>query len=373
MGVAQRLKTYLALAQRASDEHGVAVLTQLRELRQLRRSLGRIGPADYYNYRLFDPQLSLADKGRFAGWRMEAVLDALNDRHWACLGLDKVLTTALLDAQGLRCTETLAIYSPMRPRLLQQATALTHEAQLQDWLRDGRNYPFFSKPAASGFGRGACFALRYDAASDSIEQRNGERLPVSGFELHRSDHEQLGYLFQRPVEPDATLRPALGDIVTSLRIMLLCDEQEGPLIHRVFWKLPTGRNMQDNYNDGRGGNLAAAVDLHSGRIQRVINGSGLDLRELREHPDSGADLHTLSIPGWAEVQAFVARAALLFPKLRYQQWDIALSAQGPLALELNLFGTGGSELSQLLYRRGLLDETLCRFLLRRGLLPGPTA
>lgn len=52
MGVAQRLKTYRALAQRASDEHGVAVLTQLRELRQLRRSLGRIGPADYYNYRL---------------------------------------------------------------------------------------------------------------------------------------------------------------------------------------------------------------------------------------------------------------------------------------------------------------------------------
>ena len=368
MSVLTKLADYLQQARQAQQQTGVSPLRQWRELLRLRSSPGRIGPGDYYTYRLFEPDLSLAQKAEFAGWQTEAVLNSLNDRSWHSLGLDKVLTTELMAAQGLRCTQTHAVYLPGRERLLQQAQALRTKVELQQWLREPAHYPFFGKPAASGFGRGACFATGYEASSDCLLLRDGERLAVEAFAHDGFDHEKLGYLFQQPVEPDPRLRAALGDIVTSLRVMVLCDDTQAPQIHRVFWKLPTGANMNDNFNDGRSGNLAAAIDAGSGRITRVINGSGLQLRDVRQHPDSGVDLHGVSVPDWPAVQAFVLRAALIFPKLRFQQWDIALSEQGPLALELNLFCTGGGDLSQLLYRRGLLDTTMLGFLRRQGLM-----
>jgi hypothetical protein len=75
-------------------------------------------------------------------------------------------------------------------------------------------------------------------------------------------------------------------------------------------------------------------------------------------------LKTLSVPDWQQVLDFTFRAALTLPKLRFQQWDIALSDDGPLVLEVNLFGTGGCDLTQLLFRKGLWDDKMSAFLSR---------
>ncbi|MDM4766485.1 sugar-transfer associated ATP-grasp domain-containing protein [Pelomonas sp. SE-A7] len=366
----RRLLAYSELARRADQATGRGRWPQWLELLKLSRGPGAIGPGDYYTYRLFDPGLSWEQKLEFVGWRREALLDGLNQRSWACLGLDKVLTLELLGAQGLACTKTLAIYKrgPGRPH--QRAEQLADEAALRRWLRDTIHYPFFSKPSASGFGRGACLAHEYLPERDALRLGDGSELAVDAFDFHRADQENLGYLFQRPVTPDPSLQAQLGPELTSLRIMVLLDEETGPQIHRAFWKFPTGANFSDNYNSGSTGNLAAAIDYDTGRVLRVINGIGLDLRELRHHPDTGADLHQLSVPGWPEVQAFALRVATLFPHLRFQQWDIALSASGPLALELNLFATGGCDLTQLLERRGLLDARMRSCLAQQGLLTG---
>ncbi|NCT83062.1 MAG: hypothetical protein GXC94_07975 [Comamonadaceae bacterium] len=360
----RKLREFRQQSREAQAQGGPATWRQLRDIARLMRGEARLGPGDYYTYRLFDPELTLAARAEFVGWRLEARLDRLNERSWACLGLDKVLTTELLAAQGIRCTETRAIYLPGRERMLQTARPLKDLPALHAWLRDPANYPFFGKPAASGFGRGAYFAERYDAATDSLCLRSGERLAVQAFAASLFDHEKLGYLLQTPVAPDARLVPLIGGLVTSLRVMVLLDDTEGPLIHRAFWKLPTGKNMNDNFNDGVTGNLAAGLDLSDGRVTRVVSGSGVRRRELQRHPDTGADLLGLSVPDWPEVCAFVERAALVFPKLRFQQWDIALADGGPLALELNLFGTGGGELSQIIEKRGLMDPTMRRFLAR---------
>ncbi len=359
-----KLNAFLQQSREVHAQGGPTPWRQLRDIARVTLSEARLGPGDYYTYRLFDPELTPGAVAEFVGWRMEPRLDRLNDRAWACLGLDKVLTTELLAAQGLRCTETRAVYLPGRTRLLQSARPLGDLAELQAWLREPAHYPFFGKPSASGFGRGACFAERYDPAADAVCLRSGERLAVADFAAPRFDLERLGYLLQTPVAPDPRLVPQIGSLATSLRVMVLLDEVEGPLIHRAFWKLPTGTNMNDNFNDGRTGNLAAGLDLGDGRVTRVVTGSGLRRREVQRHPDTGADLLALQVPDWPAVRAFVERAALVFPKLRFQQWDIALADGGPLALELNLFATGGGELSQIIERRGLLDATMRRFLAR---------
>lgn len=364
MSVFNRFAHYF---QQARAAYGISVFTQLLEIARLRLGQGCIGPGDYYTYRLFERDIPWSEKRRFVGWKAETKLDALNAPQWHCLGLDKVLMYAIFQNGGIRIPETKAIYLPGRQRLLEGATCLTNALELHEWLREPDRYPFFSKPSASGFARGAFFASGLDRPSDTIIMRDGSRIPVLEFAHRFRDIERLGYLFQTPVKPDRRLAAQMGETpVSSLRLMILLDEDEGPVLHRAFWKIPTGLNMSDNFNSGRSGNLAAAISHESGAIVRIIAGVGQQLSEIECHPDTGAKLKDLMVPDWPKVKEFAFRAALTLPKLRFQQWDIALSNDGPLALEVNLFGTGGCDLTQLLYRKGLLDDTMTRFLDRHS-------
>ena len=367
MDVLKHFAAYIPTMRRVATEYGISPMRQLVEIIHLSRSLQRIGPGDYYAYRLFEDSLPMSEKERFVGWRAESRLDALNESEWHCLGLDKVLMYGLFNSNGIRFPETRAIYLPGRCRPLVGAMAITTPEDLRSWLRDPANYPFFSKPAASGFARGAYFAERYDAQADQVVFKGGASVKVNDFEGLFCDVERLGYLFQVPIRQDPRLVPSLGCIVSSLRMMVLLDEDQGPLLHRCFWKLPTGANTHDNYEGGRSGNLAAGIDHRTGGITRAITGFGLDVVEVTHHPDSGAPLSTLYVPDWEAVVSFTFQAALALPKLRFQQWDISLSDQGPVALEVNLFGSGGGTASQLVYRKGLLDETMQSFLSRHGL------
>lgn len=360
----KRVADYAAMARRVSVEHGIPVIQQAFDILHLARKTGRIGPGDYFTYRLFDKLLGQAEKEEFVGWKAESRLDALNDRAWHCLGLDKVLTYSLLRANSIRIPETRAIYLLNQIRPLGGAVSLNTTTALHSWLRTSENYPFFSKPSASGFARGAFLAECYDSQRDRVVFRGGSSIEVEAFYREFHDLEKLGYLFQTPIRTDPRLAATLGATVTSLRMMVLCDETQEPTLHRAFWKLPVSSNFHDNYNGGLSGNLAAAIDPQTGQITRVINGTGLDIVEIESHPDTGANLKTLFVPDWLEVLNFTLKAARTLPKLRFQQWDIALSADGPVALEVNLFSTGGSELTQMLYRRGLLDATMKSFLAR---------
>ena len=367
MGLIKRISSYTSVMRRVSSEHGISPIRQISEIVHLARSPGRIGPGDYYAYRLFDDTLPMSEKEQFVGWKTESRLDALNESSWHCLGLDKVLMYSLFQSNNIRHPETRAIYLPGRGRVLSGADSLKRPDELKAWLRIPSNYPFFSKPSASGFARGAFFADRYDSNEDRVVFKDGASARVDDFESLFTDGERLGYLFQTPIRSDSRLVGSLGPIVSSLRVMVLIDEGEGPLLHRCFWKLPTGANTHDNYDGGRTGNLAAAIDHQTGAITRVISGFGLDVSEVTHHPDSGVALSTLSVPDWNKVLDFTFQAAIMLPKLRFQQWDISLSDQGPMALEVNLFGTGGGTASQLLYRKGLLDDTMKTFLERHRL------
>lgn len=362
MKTADRLTEFVNSARAVTKAHGVSWWRQVAEIRRLGRGPGRIGPGDYYAYGLFDPGLDGAAKSSFIGWRAESELDALNDRRWQAMGLDKIVMYTMLVANGTPVPQTRAVYLPGRRRALAGAESLTSLDELIGWLRNPSHYPLFAKPSAGGFGRGSFLATRVDEASGVVELADGTVEQIDRLIARFDDRERLGYLLQQPLKSDPRLTRDLGAIVSSLRIMVLYDDVEGPVIHRAFWKLPTGRNMHDNYGGGVSGNLAAAVDMKSGCIMRVITGVGLGIVDVERHPDTGRPLDGVAVPDWPDVIACALDAATVFPKLGFQQWDIALTDQGPVALEVNLFGTGGSELSQMLYRRGLRDERMNRFL-----------
>jgi len=83
------------------------------------------------------------------------------------------------------------------------------------------------------------------------------------------------------------------------------------------------------------GNLAAAVDLSTGKV----NGPGIysDITKNNEtvHPVSGIVLHGFQIPHWEECLELVKKAALHRPENRSIGWDVVITEKGPELLEGN--------------------------------------
>jgi hypothetical protein len=170
-----------------------------------------------------------------------------------------------------------------------------------------------------------------------------------------------GYLIQRRLSPSATLAECFRPRLWSVRLLVFVTP-DGPLIHRAAVKIATGINPADNY--WRNGNRLGAVDLETGRIKRVVKGTGLELAEDAVHPDTGHNIVGTTIPHWDRIVAQVKLAAKAFAGIRTQSWDIALSDPAPTFLEMN-FG-GDLYLNQLAHGAGVLDDVYRAHLRRCG-------
>ena len=92
----------------------------------------------------------------------------------------------------------------------------------------------------------------------------------------------------------------------------------------------------------------------------MVRGVGADLTVCTTHPDTGALFVGTALPDWIKLRNLVTKAACVFPGIRTQSWDIALTDQGPVFLEVN-YG-GDLNLAQLAEGRGVLDavsEIIC--------------
>ncbi len=336
--------------------HGIGLVRQLREILKLGREPGRIGPAEYYDYRIFLDSLPYAAKREFLGWRGEKRLEFLTQRGWHALANDKVAFSAAMAGLGIPLPVTVAIFHEQR-RNFGDVPCFGDTKSLADFLRGNEVWPLFAKPVQGAYGKGTALIERYDAASDSLVLAYEAPRKVDAYVSSLHNPGKLGFLFQEVLIPDAELEPICGKRLSSVRVMTVYPES-GAKLHRVIWKIPVGRNITDNYQHGVAGNLIAAVDPESGTAAAPVLGIGLDCRTVERHPDTNALLAGFRLPRWDHVKDVVLRGTRAFPGLRWQHWDIAFARGGPTPLEVNLYAGGGTDIAQLSHGKGLLDETL---------------
>lgn len=349
---------HLQNARRAREVSGVGLFTQWREILALRFGESQLGPSEYYFYRLFDRRLSAEDRRRFAGYRREREIDrALNAESWRSMANDKLIMYAALQGLGFP-------YPPIRAvchafgRPFPGAATLRTEEEIRGFLASAA-YPLFLKPVHGSYGRGACSAMDYEAATDSLCLGNKERWALrqaaESFLAPRSH----GYVFQDLVRPHESIRAFCRATASSVRVVVVWGPR-GPEIFRCAWKIPAGLNMSDNFVHGEIGNLLALVEVESGRVERIISGTGFRMQEASQHPDTGQTLLGFTLPDWPAVRELCLTAATAFPGLRLQSWDVALGEAGPVILEVNV--EGSMDLHQLAGARGILDGVLAETL-----------
>ena len=324
----------------------------------LRFGPGRLSPQEYLYYKLWDDQLPLANKKNFVGKMAQHPMHvAAGSREWFATSADKILFQSIMAAAQLRTPETLAI--TQAGRHLAGVPNIAEAGDLATFLRNDSLYPLFAKQVAGKYSLSVVSAESYDSSLDEIVLLGGERRSVS--DLAGSLVGGAGYLIQRRLEPNRELATRFGPRLWSVRLLVFVTP-DGPIVHRAAAKIATGTNAADNY--WRQGNRLAAINLDTGRIVRVVRGTGLTLEEDPRHPDTGQGIVGTIIPGWFEIIDQVMLAAQTFAGIRTQSWDVALADPAPSFLELN-FG-GDLNLHQLAHGQGVLDDQYRTHLRRCG-------
>ena len=120
----------------------------------------------------------------------------------------------------------------------------------------------------------------------------------------------------------------------------------------VFIKI--GRNGRCVDNAGGGGNVDACVDIETGEIRFAVQFEGFrKIKEIDVHPDSGQVLNGVYIENWQAIREEVKRFQQSFPFCKAAGWDIAITNQGPVVIEVNEFW---DRLGQVFVRKGWRKE-----------------
>ena len=337
---------YLRWLRDANRDSGKGLFSLVWELSRLMLGKGKLQPEDYFRYRLYDDE-------RYSPEAKQTFIGAFGPRAsspWADIANDKLCMGAYLQGLGLPTPTIQAVYHPTR--IFGGALLLRSNDEVATFLREQASYPIFGKPIDGICSLGIANITRYDQDQDQLEFSSGSSMSVDAF-VQELDSLNANYLFQTRLEPHADLIPITGNRVSTVRMFAMVDEH-GPSVFRASWKLPAGSNEADNF--WRAGNVLAGIDAESGKIHRVFRrAANGDPEPISAHPDTQTSFDDLTFPCWDAMKATVVTAAGNLPGCFIQGWDVALTADGPVLIELE--GDGGSPImEQLCFDTGLLQQ-----------------
>jgi hypothetical protein len=341
---------------RDAFESGKSLGGLIRDVAGLSWGVGRLQPSEYFLYQLYDDERFSADvKKTFLGAdRLAKLLDSL-DMPWPEIADDKPTLTALLRGHDLPIPETQAMRH--RDREFPGAVALRSKDDVERFLRSEAKYPLFTKPTNGVCSLGVANLERYDRQSDSVVTKHQKQVLVGEFADQTEKYADRGYLFQTRLTPHPRIVDVVGDQISTVRMFVLVDDQ-GPLLLRASWKIPSGTTVADNF--WRTGNMLGGIDVDTGKVIRVLRRTETGTEPIERHPKTATSFKDLVFPEWEQMREIVMRGAAAVPSCHFQGWDVALTDRGPVLVELE--GDGGDPImEQLCFDSGLLQGRYLNF------------
>jgi hypothetical protein len=332
---------------RARADDGVGTIQQLTELVRLRLGTGKLTPEDYYRMRVYRQELSFQDKSKFLS---QAAVKL--SKRWNIVAHDKLLTYIVLEHEGVRTPRILAICHSLRNHGAVQT--LRSVEDVRTYLMGATEFPFVTKPVTGVFSRDVHLVKGVDRVSDRVQLEDGDQ-EIAEFARNVITPTD-GTLFQELLIPHRDIVAHISSRLCTLRLIVILDRGDVRLL-RAYWKIAGGNNLADNY--WRPGNFIALIDADTGRILRCVTGLGPDFHIFDKHPLTGMALAGHEVPCFAEAVALAIRIAPAFAGMRMQAWDIAITDDGPIALEVN--EEGSVFLPQLADGYGLNDNDFQEF------------
>jgi hypothetical protein len=336
-------------------------LSILREFWKLRRGVGRLSLDEYFELQLFNNAIyNGVDKKTFVG--LEASRRIWFQANYRvdlfALANNKIASAIWFAVHGLPILPTIAVFHEAVGR--SSSRLLTNDVELRAFLKENEHYPLFGKPIEGSRSIGSASLACYVPSNDSLVTTAGRLVSLDNFITFVKSHAASGYQFQSRISPHAAIREMCGDRLATVRLLTIMRRGE-PEVFRACWKIPAGEHAADNF--WRPGNLLAQLDIDSGRVMRVMRGTGNEREEVSHHPDTGIRILGMNVPNWREVRQLAMDGAKLLNELPLVGWDIAPIDSGAVLFEPNV--TPDFQLHQIADLRGILDADLAAFLKQR--------
>lgn len=187
------------------------------------------------------------------------------------------------------------------------------------------------RPVGLGGGRGVSFVTRRPEGWF----QDGESVAEAELETWIASLDE--YLATEFVDQAEYARTIFPDSPNTLRILTLWDPSTNkPFIAAAAHRFGSSASGHlDNFHQGFGG-VSVPIDIQTGVLGPAarLTERGEVLR-LDEHPDSGAQIAGIEIPGWDEIAREVLEVAAALPECSYVGWDLLPTEAGPYWLEGN--------------------------------------
>ena len=253
----------------------------------------------------------------------------LNPERYDCLARNKYLSHMLLENAGIPTPKLIAYYDT--EIAVEQENAVYDYETLAALLKRKNIKSFVLKPAvdgAHGSGVVICRELIEAEGVLYIQTYDGSQTPLANY-LRKEP-----LLFEEVVTQTSQMASFNPSSVNTLRFVTALYPNRDVKIIGVFLKI--GRDGSDIDNAGNGGNVDAGCHVENGELYNVMQfNSWEDHQQIDRHPDTGVLLRGVKIEKWESLVAQIKNFQGRIPTLKTIGWDIALTENGPLVIEIN--------------------------------------
>ena len=286
---------------------------QLREMRALWQRY-HCPPYHYFKHRLYEREARAGVLDYIPPELVGRYQRFANPKEKLTLLADKRETCRALAAARIPCVADL--FSVSRSGQVMDGAGRAIPVDLAAAQLRERGGSVFVKPIDGGVGNGASARLAGEVADELFTTaRHVIIQPV----LH--NHPLLARLFPHSLN--------------TVRLDTLLDGDRC-FITGACLKLGTGRSQVDNWAKGA---IAVGIDMMTGALASSgIRKAAFGRTTHTVHPDTGVRFEGVSIPYWPDIVKLAERAAFALSPHVTLGWDIAVTPDGPVAIEANQTG-----------------------------------
>lgn len=327
MSVKSTLKTYkraiiLALKYPASQRFMV-----IRDYLYLYRTKG-LKPDEYYDFE-FEKQDEDFRKSFLGVNEQRLYVDYLNPIKYYSLSRNKYMTHKMLENTGVKKSELYCYYQP-EARYVDSTENACDLISVLRILKQKNVQSCVIKTTESSHGDNVWVinSIEYQSQDAVLTRFDGEPLMLSS--VIGSD----ALIFESVVHQTKQFATFNQSSVNTVRFMTTLYPDGSSRIIATWFKV--GRSGRCVDNAGSGGNVDAAVDIDTGTIYNVFQFDGWrNAKKIEKHPDNGNQLNGVVIENWQAIKESVKKAQQAFPYCKAAGWDVAITDEGPVVIEVN--------------------------------------
>jgi hypothetical protein len=302
------------------------------------RLLRDVGPRYYHTAGFWRRELKWADKiNHLSAREYRRFIDRVNPVGYRKLSQNKIAEKAILSLFDLPTPRFVGRLAPM-VGLTSQGDSLRNASELAALIRKSEFERLVFKKLEGYGGKGiriAQFRLVKEilCAAPIGETDDAKYVPLDDYceSILRlsegTDWLVEEYFIQHPVM--AGLNPLS---VNTVRIWIYERSKSETIVITAYTRIGRGNMYVDNASSG---GIVAGIDLTTGKLAAAQDAYA-ERRLYSRHPDHGSAIEGVVIPHWNAVQSLAKRALGIFPNLHFAGLDIAIGANGPVVLELNV-------------------------------------